>query len=325
MEKIKISYRWLLCLCLLFASQTQAQTTYPAPNTMSVEDAYQLGDLLVDQYKIKQGQPYLKYAADKGNAKAALAYSRSLSTNVMVLGPQEHEYAVKAAKLGNEDAMLTLSLSRNIFGDRDVFRSALLNKLKEKAAQGDADAMRKLSILYFGTSKEVDWKKKAAEHGNATAQHELARYYEVGKGWFFIPGKREKEVKRLYKASAEQGNLRGMEGYASIIYDEGNKEEALDIWIKMANTGDAGSIRFLAARYLHIVPQITYPEKDELLGAAYSKIYLDSMGTDKKQSLYAIYKENYLEAMGHLSEAQKEQVNDFAKEFLKTHTVRVLY
>ncbi len=115
-----------------------------------------------------------------------------------------------------------------------------------------------------------------------------------------------------------------MEGYASIIYDEGNKEEALDIWKKMANTGDAGSIRFLAARYLHIVPQITYPEKDEVLGAAYSKIYLDSMGTDKENNLYEIYKENYLEAMSHLSEAQKEQVNDFAKEFLKTHTVRVL-
>ncbi|HIF9337324.1 TPA: hypothetical protein ACX6RO_001408 [Photobacterium damselae] len=226
MEKIKIGYRWLLCLCLLFASQTQAQTTYSAPNTMSVEDAYQLGDLLVDQYKIKQGQPYLKYAA---------------------------------------------------------------------------------------------------EHGNATAQHELARYYEVGKGWFFIPGRREKEVNRLYKASAEQGNLRGMEGYASIISDEGNKKEALDIWIKMANTGDAVSISVLAARYLHAVPQITYPEKDEVLGAAYSKIYLDSMGTDKKQSLYEIYKENYLEAMSHLSEAQKEQVNEFAKEFLKTHTVRVLY
>ncbi|HIF9176602.1 TPA: tetratricopeptide repeat protein [Photobacterium damselae] len=253
-----------------------------------------------------------------------MAYSRSLSTNVMVLGPQEHEYAVKAAKLGNEDAMLTLSLIRNIFGDREAFRSALLNKLREKAAQGDADAMRKLSILYFGTSKEVDWKKKAAEHGNAMAQHELARYYEVGKGWFFIPGKREKEVKRLYKASAEQGNFRGMEGYASIIYDEGNKKEALDIWTKMANTGDAFSIIFLAAQYLHSLPGITYPEKDEVLGAAYSKIYLDSMGTDKENNLYEIYKENYLEAMSHLSEAQKEQVNEFAKEFLKTHTVRVL-
>ncbi|WIH18222.1 tetratricopeptide repeat protein [Photobacterium damselae] len=311
----------IIALLFMFCIPSWAEPL-PLPESMSVEDAYQLGDLLVDQYKIKQGQPYLKYAADKGNAKAALAYSRSLSTNVMVLGPQEHEYAVKAAKLGNEDAMLTLSLSRNIFGDR--FRSVLLNKLREKAAQGDADAMRKLSILYFGTSKEVDWKKKAAEHGNATAQHELARYYEVGKGWFFIPGKREKEVKRLYKASAEQGNFRGMEGYASIIYDEGNKKEALDIWTKMANTGDATSIRFLAARYLHMVPQITYPEKDEVLGAAYSKIYLDSMGTDKKQSLYEIYKENYLEVMSHLSEAQKKQVNDFAADYLKTHTVRVL-
>ncbi|ELV7517195.1 hypothetical protein QMU85_002192 [Photobacterium damselae] len=166
--------------------------------------------------------------------------------------------------------------------------------------------------------------KKAAEHGNVTAQHELARYYEVGKGWFFIPGKREKEVKRLYKASAEQGNFRGMEGYASIIYDEGNKKEALDIWTKMANTGDAFSIIFLAVQYLHSLPGITYPEKDEVLGAAYSKIYLDSMGTDKENNLYEIYKENYLEAMSHLSEAQKEQVNNFAKEFLKTHTVRVL-
>ena len=325
MQKIKIGYRWLLCLCLLFVSQTQAQTTYPSPNSMSVENAYQLGDLLVDQYKIKQGQPYLKYAADKGNAKAALAYSRSLSTNVMVLGPQEHEYAVKAAKLGNEDAMLTLSLNRNIFGDRKEFRAKLLKISKEKAEQGNADAMRKLSILYFGTSEEIDWKKKAAEHGNATAQHELARYYEVGKGWFFIPGNREKEVKRLYKASAKQGNLRGMEGYASILFKEEKKKEALDIWRKMANTGDATSIRFLASRYLHSLPQITYPKKNEVLGAAYSKIYLDSMGTNKEHDLYDIYKEEYLETMSHLSEAQKEQVNDFAAEFLKKHTVRTLY
>ncbi|HIF9265904.1 TPA: tetratricopeptide repeat protein [Photobacterium damselae] len=323
MEKIKIGYRWLLCLCLLFASQTQAQTTYSAPNTMSVEDAYQLGDLLVDQYKIKQGQPYLKYAADKGNAEAALAYSRSFKTNIMVQSPKEHEYAVKAAKLGSDDAKFALSFSRNVFGDRGLYRAEQIKALKDRAKQGDAKAMYRLSLLYSG-SEETEWKEKAAEHGDANAQYELGRSYEVGDGWFFIPGKRKKEVKRLYKASAEQGNFRGMVGYASIIYDEGNKEEALDIWIKMADTGDATSIRFLAARYLHMVPQITYPEKDEVLGAAYSKIYLDSMGTDKKQSLYEIYKENYLEVMSHLSEAQKKQVNDFAADYLKTHTVRVL-
>ncbi|PSU87910.1 hypothetical protein C0W35_21030 [Photobacterium kishitanii] len=113
-----------------------------------------------------------------------------------------------------------------------------------------------------------------------------------------------------------------MEGYASIIYDEGNKKEALDIWIKMANTGDAGSIIFLAEQYLHSLPQITYPEKDEVLGAAYSKIYLDSMGTDKE---YDLYKKNYLETMSHLSDTQKKQVNNFAAEFLNKHTVRTLY
>ncbi|PSU87909.1 hypothetical protein C0W35_21025 [Photobacterium kishitanii] len=52
--------------------------------------------------------------------------------------------------------MLTLSLNRNIFGDREEFRSELLKKSKEKAT----------------------------EHSDAIAQHELARYYEVGKGWF---------------------------------------------------------------------------------------------------------------------------------------------
>ncbi|PSB82274.1 tetratricopeptide repeat protein, partial [Photobacterium damselae] len=288
-----------------------------------VEDAYQLGDLLVDQYKIKQGQPYLKYAADKGNAEAALAYSRSFKTNIMVQSPKEHEYAVIAAKLGSDDAKFALSFSRNVFGDRGLYRAEQIKALKDRAKQGDAKAMYRLSLLYSG-SEETEWKEKAAEHGDANAQYELGRSYEVGDGWFFIPGKREKEVKRLYKASAEQGNFRGMEGYASIIYDEGNKKEALDIWTKMANTGDAFSIIFLAAQYLHSLPGITYPEKDEVLGAAYSKIYLDSMGTDKENNLYEIYKENYLEAMSHLSEAQKEQVNEFAKEFLKTHTVRVL-
>jgi hypothetical protein len=49
------------------------------------------------------------------------------------------------------------------------------------------------------------------------------------------------------------------------------------------------------------------------------------MGTDKEHDLYDIYKEEYLETMSRLSEAQKEQVNDFAEEFLKKHTVRTLY
>ncbi|WP_171027387.1 tetratricopeptide repeat protein, partial [Photobacterium damselae] len=270
----------------------------------------------------KQGQPYLKYAADNGNAKAALAYSWTFRTNMMAQTPKEHEYAVIAAKLGSEDAKFALSTSTNIYGDRDKYRIPLVKKLKIEAAQGDANAMNMLHFL--SPDKSNDWLKKAAKYGNAKAQASLASMYAGGDGWFFIPGKREKEVKRLYKASAEQGNFRGMEGYASILLREGKKEKALEIWTKMANTGDAVSISVLAARYLHMVPQITYPEKDEVLGAAYSKIYLDSMGTDKKQSLYEIYKENYLEAMGHLSEAQKEQVNDFAKEFLKTHTVRVL-
>ena len=283
MQKIKIGYRWLLCLCLLFVSQTQAQT-FPAPNTISVENAYQLGDLLVDQYKIKQGQPYLKYAADKDNAKAALAYSRSFKTNIMVQSPKQHEYAVKAAKLGSDDAKFALSFPSNVFGDQALYREEQINTLKTRAEKGDAKAMYRLSLLYSG-SEDMEWKEKAAEHGDANAQYELGRRYEVGKGWFFIPGNREKEVKRLYKASAEQGNFRGMEGYASILFKEGNKKEAFDIWTKMANTGDAFSIIYLAGQYLHTVPEISYPEKDEVLGATYSKIYLDSMGTDKKHEV----------------------------------------
>ncbi|PSW81614.1 tetratricopeptide repeat protein [Photobacterium angustum] len=322
MQKVKIGYRWLLCLCLLCASQTQAQTTYPAPSSMSVEDAYQLGDLLVDQYKIKQGQPYLKYAADKGNAKAALAYSWTFRTNIMAQTPQEHEYAVKAAKLGSEKAKFVLSTDTNIYGDREEYRTPLVKELKVRAEQGDGNAMNMLSFLYPDESN--DWLKKAADHGNSKAQASLASMYAGGDGWFFIPGNREKEVKRLYKASAEQGNFRGMEGYASIIHKEGQNKKALDIWTKMANTGDATSIIFLARKYLHSQPTTTYPEKDEVLGAAYSKIYLDSMGTDKKHDLYDIYKEQYLETMSHLSDAQKKQVNDFAKEFLSKHTVRVL-
>ncbi|NVP03140.1 hypothetical protein HWA77_23315, partial [Photobacterium damselae subsp. damselae] len=55
----------IIALLFMFCIPSWAESL-PLPEPMSVEDAYQLGDLLVDQYKIKQGQPYLKYAADKG-------------------------------------------------------------------------------------------------------------------------------------------------------------------------------------------------------------------------------------------------------------------
>ncbi|WP_146152593.1 tetratricopeptide repeat protein [Photobacterium iliopiscarium] len=319
----KLFYPFILCCCLFLTTQSYAKE-YPEPETMTVEEAYQLGDLLVDQYKIKQGQPYLKYAADKGHAEAALAYSWSLSTNIMVQTPQEHEYAVKAAELGSEDAKFKLSSSSNIYSDGELFRIPLIKELKSRAEQGDAKAMHRLSLLYFNSSEGDDWKKKAAEYGDAKAQFELGRRYEVGKGWFFIPGNRDKEIKRLYKASADQGNLSGMEGYASILFKEGKKKEALDIWIKSANTGSAGAITFIAGRYLHSLPQITYPEKNEILGAAYLKIYFDSMGNDKNNSLYDARQNDYIDLMNRLTDEKKKQVNQFADEFLSKHTVRVI-
>ena len=319
----KLFYPFILCCCLFLTTQSYAKE-YPEPEIMTVEEAYQLGDLLVDQYKIKQGQPYLKYAADKGHADAALAYSRSLSTNIMVQTPQEHEYAVKAAELGSEDAKFKLSFSSNIYSDRELFRIPLIKELKNKAEQGDANAMNMLYFLCSDVSKSEYWLNKAAEHGNANAQFSLANRYEGGEGWFFILGKRDKEIKRLYKASAEQGNLSGMEGYASILFKEGKKKEALDIWIKSANTGSAGAIGFLASGYLNSIPQITYPEKNEVLGAAYLKIYLNSMGTDKEKTIYEIYQDYYIDVMRRLTEDQKKQVNQFADEFLSKHTVRVI-
>ncbi|WP_146145920.1 tetratricopeptide repeat protein [Photobacterium kishitanii] len=319
----KLFYPFILCCCLFLTTQSYAKE-YPEPETMTVEEAYQLGDLLVDQYKIKQGQPYLKYAADRGHADAALAYSRSLSTNIMVQTPQEHEYAIKAAELGSEDAKFKLSSSRNIYGDRELFRIPLIKELKSRAEQGDANAMNMLYFLCSDVSKSEYWFNKAVEHGNANAQFSLANRYEAGEGWFFIPGNRDKEIKRLYKASAEQGNLSGMEGYASVLFKEGKKKEALDIWIKSANTGSAGAITFIAGRYLHSLPQITYPEKNEVLGAAYLKIYFDSMGNDKNNSLYDARKNDYIDLMNRLTDEQKKQVNQFADEFLNKHTVRVI-
>ncbi|QOQ69871.1 hypothetical protein [Photobacterium damselae] len=94
----------IIALLFMFCIPSWAESL-PLPESMSVEDAYQLGDLLVEQYKIKQGQPYLKYAADKGNAEAALAYSRSLSTNVMVLGPQEQNMNMQLKPLSSEMKM----------------------------------------------------------------------------------------------------------------------------------------------------------------------------------------------------------------------------
>ena len=81
--------------------------------------------------------------------------------------------------------------------------------LEQKAAAGDAKAQYDLARMYElgeGVPKDdkeaMKWYRKAAEQGVAKAQHNLGLKYELGEG---VP-KDDKEAMKWFRKAAEQGH-----------------------------------------------------------------------------------------------------------------------
>lgn len=84
-----------------------------------------------------------------------------------------------------------------------------INTLLKKANRGDATAQFQLAKIYDigegipkNEKEAVKWYRKAAEQGQADAQNNLAICYETGKGVL----KDEKEAVKWYRKAAEQGD-----------------------------------------------------------------------------------------------------------------------
>ncbi|GAB2645244.1 SEL1-like repeat protein [Vibrio panuliri] len=184
---------------------------------LTSEQAYQRGTLLFQQNKYDEATPYLVYATKKGYAGAALMLSITYNTNIFVQTPREAEYARKAAELGSVIGALKSDKYNSNFSKNSDASKGTLPKLVSLAKEGNAFAMRQVYNWTDDRGDGFDWLKKAAEAGDPVSQHELAKRYRDGDDWFLIPGKREREVERLFKASADSGDREGMLAYSKLL------------------------------------------------------------------------------------------------------------
>ncbi|WP_434997991.1 sel1 repeat family protein [Vibrio scophthalmi] len=281
---------------------------------LTPEQAYQQGMLLYQQNKYTQARPLLKHAANRGYPAAALMYADTFYANLFIQTEQESEYIVKAAEMGSIIGMLRTGGTRAINEDRRLWKVQASRVLNNLADQGNPFAMQLLSASVDDRGERSDWLKKAAEAGDAYSQHKLAKRYENGYDWFLIPGKREKETERFFKAAADSGYWLGMLDYADRLKKRGNIKGYQSIIDELVEAGDALSILGISGSYVDA--------REYELAAYYSKIYLDSMGNEGKQSGYKAAQSIYDEATLPLTTEQIKQVDLKVQQYLKTHTVR---
>ncbi|EGU46905.1 hypothetical protein VII00023_17589 [Vibrio ichthyoenteri ATCC 700023] len=285
-----------------------------AIDELTPEQAYQQGMLLYQQNKYTQARPLLKQAANRGYPAAALMYADTFYANLFIQTEEESEYIVKAAEMGSIIGMLEAGSARSINGKSHLWSAKSDRVLNDLADKGNAFAMSLLSGSSDSHDERFDWLKKAAEAGDAFAQHELARRYGSGDDWFLIPGKREKETERFFKAAADSGYWLGMLDYADRLKKRGNIKGYQSIIDELVEAGDALSILGISGSYVDA--------REYELAAYYSKIYLDSMGNEGKQSGYKAAQSIYDEAALPLTPEQIKQVDVRVQQYLKTHTVR---
>ncbi|EGU38264.1 hypothetical protein [Vibrio scophthalmi] len=308
------NYYRFLSVAFIFGFSSLLHANQPIDG-LTPEQAYQQGTLLYQQNKYNQAKPLLKFAADHNHSPAAAMYASMLFSNTFIQSEGEHEYTLKSAELGNVLAMVAAS-SRRALSGREHWRTKVTPILERQAKKDDALAMRLLSMLtaFEDESVSFDWLVEAAESGDAFSQHQLARHYEMGDGWFILPGKREKETERFFKAAADSGYWLGMLDYADRLKNRGNIKGYQSIIDELVEAGDALSILGISGSYVDA--------REYELAAYYSKIYLDSMGNEGKQSGYKAAQSIYDEATLPLTPEQIKQVDLKVQQYLKTHTVR---
>lgn len=278
------------------------------------------GIVLYQQSAWDSAQPFLKVAAAAGDPKAQYYLGEAIRLNNMFMTEEAKKWYEAAAEEGDLYAMLRLSSAGDlcrIIGSCDgksgkQWKEQVLKAARERAQNDDPEAMRVLYILGEG----LKWLEKAAETGDGHSQYSLALAYKNGKGWFFIPGNRDKAVERWAKASAEAGYVPGMAFYAHFLYDHHRSKKDIAYWLK--KTADTGHLETLAAYALyvaHLPNGFDYPlNLVEAYGITYLISNLTGGGAPPREARLSLPR---IAAKMTLEEIQ--QGIAFSKEWEKTH------
>nr|WP_314874029.1 sel1 repeat family protein [uncultured Pseudomonas sp.] len=215
----------------------------------------------------------LREAAGTGDKEAQFYLAETLKLLSGHMTPESKMWYEKSARQGDMYSMYRLSslkydlcsIMQNCPASPSQSRTwgeNLYDVAIEKANQGDGEGMEMMYTL----TGDLDWLVKSADSGYASAQNWLAVRYEWGDGWFIWPGQRNKEIDRLYKASAEGGYPRAMSQYAGILLLQGDVTGAQKWLMKTVAVGYIPAV----ATYASVLVDGKYYHLEKDLQMAYS-------------------------------------------------------
>jgi TPR repeat protein len=274
-------------------------------------------------YNLEQNSlaaPYLKISADSGDMKSQYCMGEIERQKSMFITAEAQAWYEKAAEQGDVYAMFRLRS-----GDKTVcilldncgsevkspeaWGEIARNLAEDRACQGDGEAMFQLFLL----TGKIDWLEKSAEVGFAEGQDWLAAQYESGSGFFLTPGRREKEVERLYRSAAEAGYVPAIRNLRCLMWAKSDMD-GVRYWTRVAaELGDYKVTTSYAAWSAHIPNQVNHP-LDIVKG--YGLIYLLAQAEPGRLS----YGEHKLKVLTpKMTPEQIEAGIAFAEEWKKTH------
>ncbi|MEB0119966.1 sel1 repeat family protein [Pseudomonas sp. CCI1.2] len=260
MAKVLIVARKISGLLFLLSNCAWAELT------SEQEAARVKGVFLYNMNDDYTARPFLEVSAKAGDGESQYYLAEIIRTRKKYITPEAQALYEAAAEQGDIYAMMRLSnkgadlchIMENCPPDIKTpkqWSETARSLAKERAAQGNGEAMQQLFLM----TTHLDWLIKAAEAGFPEAQEFLGSLYKEGVGTFLIPGNREKEIEKWYKASAESGYAPGMSSYADRLKKLKDRQGAGYWTEKAAEAGHFGSMSDYAAWTAHMPDEVGYP------------------------------------------------------------------
>ncbi|MDD1781105.1 hypothetical protein LRP49_07795 [Enterovibrio sp. ZSDZ35] len=288
-------------------------------DALSAEAAYQKGKILHFQDKFEEAEPYLLQAGEQGYPAAYFLIASSGHINRFFMSNKEYRFKKLAAENGHLISMISLTMERSSSPNKSYWKEHLLKILEPHIENRNPLAIQlKNYATPYTANEEIYYLKKAAYPGYPKAQLKLARRYESGEGWFFLPGSREKEVERLYNAAARGGYHDAIWNNGINAIQEGEVDKGLELLNPLFEKGDASKMYTFGTLTAGIsAAGPNWPYIDKLLGTTYTNIVASSM-SETHEDMYSFMNG---EAKAELTEKENQQVEKMTEEYLKTHTV----
>lgn len=283
--------------------------------------AKEQGIILYNQFKSISAIPFLKSAAEAGDAEAQYYLGEALRQNNRFMTRDSQKWLETAASQGHIYAMIRLGRSGNdlcTVMDSCPRGSKAPNEWLEQAYQAalalaeqdDPEAM----FLMYKITLDTDWRAKAAKTGHALAQYGEAVSIEQGQG-FYLFRSRKKDAAKWFKASAEGGYPLSMENYQTILAESGDWYGVRYWHRKAAETGYASGIYTLAS-YLSHEPEGYGHELDLVKGYGLLSLLLE---LDGGGNLGRFASDKLPVVAAKMTPEQIGQALAFAEEWKATH------